>query len=142
MTDGQTPTISLMDTGNLRIQIPMTFKMKHGRTLILMPQALDGENPDAHTPAQEALITALARAFAWTEMLERGEVASISDLARRLEVDSSYIGRILRLTTLAPDIVEAILQGQEPNGLSLAKLTKTLPEDWAEQHQVFEFSSG
>ena len=73
---------------------------------------------------------ALARAHRWSRMLERGEVASISDLARRLDVDPSFIGRILRLTTLAPDINEAILQGQEPNGLSLAKLTKTLPEGW------------
>jgi hypothetical protein len=87
--------------------------------------------------AQEAFITALARAFAWTEMLERGEVASISDLARRLKVDSSYIGRILRLTTLAPYIIESILQGREPNGVSLAKLTQTLPEDWAEQRGMF-----
>lgn len=68
-------------------------------------------------------------------------MASISDLARRLEVDSSYIGRILRLTTLAPDIIESILQGQEPSGLSLAKLTKTLPEDWAEQRGLFMFIS-
>lgn len=111
--------------------------MKHGRKLILMPQALDGENPEAHTPAQETIITALARAFAWSEMLERGEVTSISDLARRLEVDSSYIDRVLRLATLAPDIIKAILQGQEPNGLSLARLTKTLSEDWAEPHGVF-----
>lgn len=74
-------------------------------------------------------------------MLERGEVDSISDLARRLKVDSSYIGGILRLTTLAPDIIEAILCGQEPNGLSLAKLTKTLPEDWGEQRGMFRVSS-
>lgn len=78
---------------------------------------------------------ALVRAHHWSRMLERCEVASISDLARCLEVDSSYIGHILRLTTLAPGIVEAILQGREPNGLSLAKLVKTLPEDWDAQRR-------
>ena len=137
MTYGQNPTISLTDQGNLRILVPMSFKNMQGRKLILMPQALDGTNPEAHGPEQAAVVAALARAFAWTELLESGEVASISDLARRLDVDPSYIGRILRLTTLAPDIVEAFLCGREPNGLSLAKLTKTLPEDWAEQRGMF-----
>lgn len=75
-------------------------------------------------------MTALARAHAWSELLESGTVASISDLARRVNVDSPIIDRILSLTTLPPDIVEAIRHGREPGGRSLAKLTKSLPEDW------------
>jgi hypothetical protein len=54
-----------------------------------------------------------------------------------LEVDGSYVNRILKLTTLAPDIVEAIINGEEPDGLSLAKLTRTFPEDWREQRRFF-----
>jgi len=49
------------------------------------------------------------------------------------------VARILKLTTLAPDIVEALINGEEPNGLSLAKLTQTFPEDWAEQRALFGF---
>jgi len=54
-----------------------------------------------------------------------------------LEVDGSYVTRILKLTTLAPDLVEAIINGEEPDGLSLAKLTRTFPEDWREQRRFF-----
>jgi hypothetical protein len=75
----------------------------------------------------------MARAFSWAEILESGQIKSISELARNLEVDGSYVSRILKLTTLAPDIVEAIINGEEPDGLSLAKLTRTFPEDWREQ---------
>ena len=139
MSSEQKPTISLTEGGNLQIRVPLSFKNKRGRKLILMPEVLGGGNSDAHGAQQEAVVTALARAFAWSELLESGEVASISDLARRLGVDSSYVGRILRLTTLAPDIAEALLQGREPGGLSLARLTKTLPPDWAEQRAGLGF---
>ena len=54
-----------------------------------------------------------------------------------LEVDGSYVTRILKLTTLAPDIVEAIINGEEPDSLSLAKLTRAFPEEWGEQRRSF-----
>ncbi len=66
---------------------------------------------------QTAIIQALARAFSWAEVIESGEVKSISELATNLDVDNSYVARILKLTTFAPDIIEAILNGEEPAGL-------------------------
>lgn len=65
----------------------------------------------------------------------------MTELAERLNVDRSYVSRILRLNLLAPDIVEAILAGREPSGLSLAKLTQTIPVLWHEQREMFEFTS-
>ena len=72
-------------------------------------------------------------------MLGSGEVDSITELADRLDVDRSYHARILRLTLLAPDIIEAILAGREPSGLSLTRLTQTLPMLWDEQRELFGF---
>ena len=79
--------------------------------------------------------------WTWAEILESGQVKSISELARSLEVDGSYVTRILKLTTLAPDIVETIINGEEPDGLSLAKLTRAFPEDWREQRSLLGFSN-
>lgn len=59
--------------------------------------------------------------------------------SRNLEVDSSYVTRILKITTLAPDIVEAIINGEEPDGLSLARLIQSFPEEWSEQRALFGF---
>lgn len=64
---------------------------------------------------------------------------SIEELAHAVKLDSSYVGCILRLTLLAPDIIMAILDGREPSGLSLGKLIKTLPSDWMEQRAVLGF---
>jgi hypothetical protein len=131
------PTITVADNGNLQIHIPMLIRRMRGRKQVIAPQALDGEIPEAAEPIQAAVVQALARAFSWAEILESGQVKSISELARSLEVDGSYVTRILKMTTLAPDIMEAIINGEEPDGLSLAKLTRTFPEEWREQRRLF-----
>jgi hypothetical protein len=133
------PTITVADNGNLQIHIPMLIRRMRGRKQVIAPQALDGEIPEAAEPVQAAVVQALARAFSWAEILESGQVQSISELARNLEVDSSYVTRILKLTTLAPDIVEAIINGEEPDGISLAKLTRSFPMDWVEQRLSLGF---
>lgn len=81
----------------------------------------------------------LAQAHRWQELLDTGQVASINELAKELNVDPSYVGCHLRLALLAPDVAEAILAGTEPSGLSLAKLTKPFPLLWDEQRECFGF---
>jgi hypothetical protein len=80
-------------------------------------------------------VKALARAFHWQQLIDSGRYASITDLAAALHVDRSCVGRILRLTLLAPDIIEAILEGRAPSGLSLEKLVKKMPLLWEEQRR-------
>ena len=100
-------------------------------------------------PVQQPIVTALARARRWQEMLDAGQVASVTELADRLNVDRSCASRILpvlslpngRLNLPAPNIVEAILGGREPSGLSLAKLTQTFPVLWNEQWEMLGFPS-
>jgi hypothetical protein len=135
------PTITVTETGNLHIHIPMLIRRMRGRKIIIAPKALDGDVPDSPGTVQTAIVQALARAFSWAEVIESGEVKSISELATNLDVDNSYVARILKLTTLAPDIIEAILNGEEPAGLSLAKLTRTFPVDWEEQRAMFGFTT-
>ncbi len=84
-------------------------------------------------PHQEALVVALARAHRWQKLLDEGKFKSVSDLAREIGLDPSFAARLPRLTLLAPDIVEAILMGDEPSSLSLTVLTRQLPALWEEQ---------
>jgi hypothetical protein len=71
-----------------------------------------------------AMIKAVARAFRWREMLERRAYATITELAHAEGIDHSYVGRLLRLTLLAPDIVEAIVSGQQTETLTIAPLER------------------
>lgn len=89
--------------------------------------------------ANPTLVEALAKAHRWQAQLESGEYATIEDLGHAVRCDRTYVGRILRLTSLAPDIIEAILRGEEPEGLSLEKLRKDLPVRWDEQRVLCDF---
>jgi len=89
----------------------------------------------------ETLIRSVARAHHWFEQLKAGQARSIRDIAEREQLSTSYVMRYLRLAFLAPDIVEAILDGRQPPGISVRKLTnnKQLPSDWTEQRQLLGF---
>jgi len=84
------PTIKLSDSGNLHIHIPMFIRRMRGRKMVFTPDTLDGENEGMPETVQTAIVQSLARAFSWADILEIGEIKSISELARDLDVDSSY----------------------------------------------------
>jgi hypothetical protein len=95
---------------------------------------------DAWAPAKprldHTLIRALARAHRWKRMLEEGRYRSGAEIAEAEGVTRSFVNRLLRLTLLAPDIVEAILDGWQPKGMVLEELTRAMPSGWEEQRQV------
>jgi hypothetical protein len=119
------------------VHIPARFFRRHGRQMILTPNDASGK-PPAIPDANESLIEALAKAHLWQKQLEAGEYGGVEDLAKAVGVDRTYVGRMLRLTALAPDIVEAVLRGNEPSGMSLRQLQKELPVNWDEQRKKWK----
>jgi hypothetical protein len=88
----------------------------------------------ARARTDSTLVKALARAFRWKRMLESGEFATIAELAEREGIAPSYMTRVLRLTLLAPDIVEAILDGKQGPEVTLARLLEPFPVEWSPRH--------
>ena len=112
------------------VHIPVRFRRRNGRQMILT----DGDQPAGpQRDANQTLIQAIAKAHRWQEQIEAGHYAGIEDLAQAIGVGRTYVGRMLRLTSLAPDIIEAVLRGDEPESMSLGKLRKGLPVRWDEQ---------
>src|SRR5215213_5713253 len=122
--------MSCMST--VTVRVPMQIRRRPGRKTIVAP---DSSAPVA-TRADPALVKALARAFRWRRMLEDGRYASISDIARAEKIDRGYVGSLLRLTLLAPDIVEAILDARQPEEMGLPRLMQLFPMEWSEQRLV------
>ena len=114
------------------------FKRRGGRKVIIAPDGGDAWAPAKPRP-DETLIRALARAHRWKRLLEEGRYRSPGELAEAEGVTRSFINRVLRLTLLAPDIQESILDGRPPKGLQLVKLTKDTPSSWEEQEQLAHF---
>ncbi len=123
------------DGETLTLRIPMRFQRHGGRKLIVGP---DGEENWAPLPTgpDTILIRALGRAHRWKRLIENGTYGSIKELATAEKVNDTYVGRILRLTLLAPDIVEAILDGRQPKILQLKDLMRPIPTDWSEQQRA------
>ena len=116
--------------------VPMTFRRIGGRKRIVLP---DGSlfEPTARMSVENGMVRALARAFRWRRLLEAGRHTSVTALAEAEKVNRSYASRILRLTLLAPDIVEAILAGRQPGSLMLGDLLEPFPVAWGEQRRLF-----
>jgi len=126
------------DDSGIQVHIPMKMKRRGGRKEIIVPQSLQSVMP-SRPVYQEALVVALARAHRWKEMLESGKYGSIIELASALGIDRSYMSRLLKFTLLAPDIVEAIIDGREPSGFAISKLISSIPDNWDEQRRKYGF---
>jgi ParB-like chromosome segregation protein Spo0J len=119
------------DGRSITVHIPVTFRQRAGRKQILTPS---GSAPWSPAPRVDgALLKAIVRAHRWREMIERGEYESAAELAKAEKVNDSYLSRILRLTLLAPEIVEAIVAGHQPPTLQVDDLLRPLPARWQQQ---------
>ena len=101
------------------LHIPLTFRKRGGRKLVVTP---DGAEWAPRPRVDNAMVKALARAFRWRKMLDEGVHATLEDLARAKGVHATYVSRVLRLTLLAPEIVEAILDGRQPAELAVGSI--------------------
>jgi hypothetical protein len=90
----------------------------------------------ARTRVDRALVKALAWAHRWKRLLESRRYGSLAELTAAEKIDRSYLGKMLRLTLLAPDIVEAMLDGWQAPELGTPQLIEPLPAAWSEQRQV------
>ena len=112
----------------LTVRVPLAIrKQRGGWKLVLPPGGMTSESPLA---ADTTLVKPLARAFRWRKMLETGRYGSIDEIAAAEKINDSYVSRLLRLTLLAPDIVDATLDGRPWEGMTLPALMKPFPVEW------------
>lgn len=116
----------------LTVVIPLRVKPRGGRKAMVTPGVLALDRRQDVT-----LIKAVARAFRWRRMLETGRFSTINELAAAEKINSSYVSRVLRLTLLAPDIVEAILDGRQPESMTLPALMKPFAVEWERQSESY-----
>ncbi|TAH37796.1 MAG: hypothetical protein EYC62_00780 [Alphaproteobacteria bacterium] len=121
----------------IRIHVPVAFKRRGGRKLIMLPE---GSPAAAASARQDAtLINGIAKAWRWQELYERGKFASLEAFTEKYKINKSYAARVMRLNLLAPDIRMAIMDGEQPKDLQLADLLHPFPADWREQRKIFGF---
>jgi len=126
------------DGRTLTVRVPLTLRKRGGRKQVVTPE---GANWGALRPrVDNTMVKAIARAHRWKRLMESGRFASVTEMAEAEKINQSYLCRVLRLTLLAPDIVEAILDGRHPAGLQLSMLLGPLPSEWSEQRRNLDLS--
>ena len=128
---GPNPTV---DGRTVTVRVPISIRRRGGRKLVLAHDGTNVTTAPVRRHIDNAMVKAIARAFRWREMLENGTHSTIAEIAAAEKINESYIGRVLRLTLLAPNIVEAILEGQQPAEMTLAVLMRPFPIGWTEQY--------
>ena len=115
---------------HITVRVPMRIRRRPGRRTMVTP-VVNGL-PAVPTAADPALVKALARGFRYQQLLDEGRYASISEMAAAERIERGYLGTLLRLTLLAPDIVEAVLSGRCPE-LTVARALGVFPVEWERQ---------
>ena len=115
--------------------IPMTFRARAGKTVIVLP---DGSRGVARRGAtiDNSMVKLIVRGFRWQRMLYEGKFTSIEDLSAAEKINPSYVSRVLRLAFLSPKVVQAIMDGKQPAWLTMKDLLRPHPNDWSEQERV------
>jgi site-specific DNA recombinase len=128
-----------MDGRNEFWAFEVPYKLRNrGRQLKILPEGIAQATSSEPDPT---LLKLLRRAHAWRQQLETGPPETISNLAAANGVNASYFTRVLRIAYLAPDIIEAIVEGRQPPELTANKLVrvKNLPIVWADQREYLGF---
>ena len=133
----------MMGKDVISIEIPMAFKKRGGRKVIVLPDGSHGHPVPAAT-IDNTMIKSIARAFRWQKLLENGTYTCLDDIARSEKIGASFVSRHYRLVLLAPDIVEAILDGRQPAQLTMKELLQPFPVEWKSQRAflIWNLSAG
>jgi len=123
----KTVTAELLPNGNLHVSVPLSVKQTGGVTRIIVP----GE--EAADPGRQAFLLAVARGRRWQQLIDAGKVENIKALAALIGRDFSYVARIIRLSMLAPEIIEKVIAGDYFAGLSASLARRAIPDLWSEQ---------
>jgi hypothetical protein len=114
------------------VEVPFTIRKRGGRKQVITP---DGASVwvSPRTRIDSTMIKAIARGFRWRKLLETGVYGTIDEIAAAEKINSSYVSRLLRMTLLAPSIIEEILDGRQPTKVTLAVLMRPFSVAWDEQ---------
>ena len=126
------PEVIQTSDGRLTLSVPIQFKRRSGRKQVTLPNGAPGK-PRPWDTTSTPLQQALARGHKWLAMLESGEVSTLTEIAKKEGIDNSYVSRMVNLTTLAPDIIDAILLNELPDHLTLFDLAVDPQNVWEVQ---------
>jgi len=129
------------DAAAVTVRVPLAIKNRGGRKVVVSP---DGQpiSATSRPRVDNTLMRAVVQAFHWKSLMEAGQFATVSELAATEGLNGSYVAHVLRLTLLAPDLVEAVLDGGQPKTMQLQSLVRAVPDFWDDQRLIVRLNVG
>ncbi len=121
---------------SITVRVPLNIRRRPGRKTVVTPVREASGGATVETCADPALVKALARAFRYQKLLDEGRYACISEMAAAEQIERGYLGSLLRLTLLAPALVEELMEGRAGLVATLPKLLQPFPETWKHQREA------
>ena len=127
------------DGAAVTVRVPLAIKNRGGRKVVVSP---DGQpiSATSRPRVDNTLMRAVVQAFHWKSLMEAGQFATVSELAATEGLNGSYVAHVLRLTLLAPDLVEAVLDGGQPKTMQLQSLVRAVPDFWDDQRLIVRWN--
>lgn len=130
--------ITMTNDDTINIFIPMEIKKRGGAAMIIMPKNVDPE--EYQKCFDDRMIKSIARAYKWKIMIDKEEVESLADIARKENLSTGFVSKIFNLNFLSPKVVERVLKGTQPRSLKLQDIvTNEIPDLWQEQLENWGF---
>jgi hypothetical protein len=120
---------------SITVRVPLKIRQRPGRKTVVTPVSLGSDDNVIPTRADPAVVKALARAFRYQRLLDEGRYASITEMAAAERIERGYLGSLLRLTLLAPALVEKLMEATAESAPSLPELLQPFPEIWDHQQE-------
>ena len=122
------------------MSIDMLFKSYEGRKCILL-NGHQVSHKDVDVKRHENMVRLIVQAFQLNEEFQKSKFSTIKEFAEKIDMDRTYLGDLLKLRFLAPEIITIIFKGQSPIHLNASKLMRTkFPRCWKQQKEVFELT--
>ncbi len=128
-----------VENDKIIVHVPLNFHTRGGKKVIIGPQGQDLRTLEAETRRDDKLLKALGRAYRWQSWILTGKYGNVQEMAEKQKINKSYMQRMMRIMQLSPKIVEAILDGEQPEGFALRDIEQTFSPLWAEQERQFGF---
>lgn len=123
------------------VHVPVMFRKWGAKKVMIGPQGQDLRTLEQHTRKDDKLLKALGRAYRWQKQIALGKYQTAEDIETAEQINRSYVQRVMRMMMLSPHIIEAILDGQQPEGFALRDIDKKFSPIWDEQAKEFDFTS-
>ena len=128
-----------VENSKIIVHVPLNLRMWGGKKVIVGPQGQDLRTLELEIRKDEKLLKALGRAYRWHSWILTGKYETVQEMAEKQKINKSYMQRMMRIMQLSPKIVEAILDGQQPEEFALCDIEQTFSPIWMEQEKQFGF---